>query len=132
MRRFINIAESTPDGLVEGPYEGGRILPRLRNGSPPRHLYRIMSVAEYEAGVKMGAFRSNEGRVHADIVPHFEYAEPGDQNVLVAIRYDDADGWTTKWTSLGCVAITSTPIPAEHVTDVARGTRRQLEEAWGL
>lgn len=114
-------------GLVEGPYIDGRVVPRLADGSPPTALYRIMSAKEFGAGMRAGTFVSHSKQVHADVVPHFAYAEPGDQNVLVAIQYDDADGWRAKWSSMGCIAATSDPIPASRVTEIARGDRHALE-----
>lgn len=114
------------EGMIEGPVVDGRILPRLADGQAPRYLYRIMSIDEYEQAREVGHLSSREGRIHADIEPHFEYAEPGDNNVLVKIAYRDEDGWRTKWTSLGCIAITDS-VPIDRVTEVSRGSRSKLE-----
>lgn len=103
-----------------------RIVPRLVDGSIPPFLYRIMSANEYEIGVHRGMFAPRE-RTHASIVPLWEYCEPGDQNVLVQIRYDDADGWQAKSTMDKIVAITSQPIAADNVRLVGKGTRVDLQ-----
>lgn len=133
MREFINIVENVDrpgeDRLIEGPFIDGRIVPRLPDGSAPHTLYRIMSRAEYRSGEHRGAFMSRDGRVHADIRPHFEYCEPGPENVLVRIDYRDEDGWKAKMSGLGVVAITDVPIPAERMHVIASGTRRDLERA---
>jgi hypothetical protein len=116
------------EGLIEGPFKDGRVLPRTQDGEPPKHLYRVMSDAEYTNGSSSGVFR---GRpiVHASAEPDLNYAEPGANNVLVKIAYTDQDGWRAKHTlGMGVVAITDA-IPADRVEVMARGTRDDLERA---
>jgi hypothetical protein len=114
--------------LIEGPYINGKIVPRLPDGSPPRFLYRITSLEEYKNGIKRGIFIPRE-RTHASIHPLWQFAEPGNQNVLLTIQYDDTDGWQAKQTSDGVVAITYEPIDARKVKLVAFGTRDDLHRA---
>lgn len=115
--------------MIEGPYLGGEIRPRLKNGKTPETVYRIMSMSEYEKGLQRGSFVPR-GYIHAAARPHPEYCEPGDQNALVAISYEDADGWRAKQTSvMGVVAITDQAIPASRVKLIAAGTRQDIEQA---
>ena len=122
----MKIVEIITPRLIEGPLIDGRIVPRLPDGSPPKILYRVMSRAEYQAGAKVGHFTPRE-RTHASATPLFQFAEPGDQNVVVAIDYDDRDGWQAKWMSDEVVAVTHESIPMAKVHLVAQGTRRDLE-----
>jgi hypothetical protein len=122
MRDLIKLVE----GLIEGPYEDGRILPRMEDGQPPEILYRIMSKAEYETGKQSGMFGTRD-RLHASAEPHFEYCEPGSDNVLVVIQYHDEDGWRAKHThGMGVVAIVD-DLPADRVHAIAKGTRAEIE-----
>lgn len=114
--------------LVEG-YVDGRVVPRLEDGQSPRYLYRVMSQAEYEAGIKQGSFTPGaDGRTHASGAPEFQYVEPGDGNVLVRIDYDDADGWKAKLGGETFYGITDNGIPASKVHKLGAGTREQLEQ----
>lgn len=119
---------SVIEGMIEGPHVDGRVLPRLADGTAPDYLYRIMSIAEWDEAREQGYLSSREGRIHADIEPHFQYAEPGDNNVLVRIAYRDEDGWRAKWSSMGCLAITDS-VPTDRVTEIARGGFAALEAA---
>lgn len=121
----MKILEVLDPHIVEGPYRDGRVLPRLPDGSPPQILYRIMSMTEYQHGIQTGQFSPRE-RIHASIRPLFQFAEPGNQNVLVAIDYDDRDGWQCKWMGDELVAITHSPILASKVHLVSHGTRQEL------
>lgn len=124
------VAIETASELREA-YVSGKVLPRLRNGEPPKFLFRVMSSAEYEAGSR-GAFKPRPGeRIHASLHPDFSYCEPGDSNVLVRITYSDADGWTAKQTtSMGVVAVTYDPIPKHRVELIAQGDRTEVESAF--
>lgn len=118
--------------LVEGPYVDRRVLPRLSSGEAPSLLFRIMSRAEFEAGERLGRFVPRE-RMHASIEPLFAYAEPGDQNVLVAIDYEDSDGWMAKQTTVhGVVAVTEQAIYHEKVRLLAAGSRYDIEAEYRL
>lgn len=122
MRELMNLVE----GLIEGPYEDGRVLPRMEDGQAPEMLYRVMSKAEYDAGKQSGKFGTRD-RIHASAEPHFEYCEPGSDNVLVVIQYFDEDGWRAKHTNgMGVVAIVDN-LPADRVHKLAQGTRADLE-----
>jgi len=113
--------------LIEGPMIGDRIVPRLANGKKPDYLYRVMSMKEYENGVNSGKFIHKE-RIHASATPNLQYAEPGNNNVLVKIKYDDADGWKAKLTLNDVVAVTDKAIQSNKVEMVAKGSRNELKE----
>jgi hypothetical protein len=116
--------------LIEG-VEDGQVVPLLPDGSPPARLFRVMSKAEYEAGVEAGEFApGQEGRTHASVVPLVQFAEPGDQNVLIEIKFNKADNFRAKVAGDEIVAITDQAIPAKRVKLIAQGSRSDLETAF--
>jgi hypothetical protein len=103
-----------------------RLLPRLEDGSKPKELYRVMSRKEYNVGMDRGVFLHKE-RIHASVSPKLEFIEPDSDNVLVKIDYDDNDQWKPKATLDDIVATTDQPIPAEKVSIVSSGSRKDIE-----
>jgi len=112
------LSKSEPK-LIEA-YVGNKAVPRLEDGSTPKALYRHMSKAEYDEGMKTGVFKNKGSYTHASATPDARYAE-GD-SVLVKIDYDDADGWSAKYGDGGSTVYAGTfeDIPASKISKVTK------------
>jgi hypothetical protein len=106
-------------------YSNGRVFARLKDGSVPPFVYRVLSINEYQISMKRGFFQSRE-RMHAAIKPLLQFCEPGPVNALIRIAYSDDDGWQPKWMYDEVVVITSSPVPSSKIELIAAGTRDDL------
>jgi len=126
------VAGRKADKLIEA-YVGNKTVPRLEDGSTPKTLYRHMSKAEYDEGMKAGVFKNKGGYTHASASPDTRYADK--DSVLVKIDYDDADGWSAKYGDGGSTVYAGTfkDIPANKISKInaePQGLLSKSESDW--
>mgnify|MGYP003149520502 FL=1 len=101
----------------------------------PEQLYRIVDAAEYRRGLEYGYLdpRWNaEQRINASGKPWFSAVNNIDDTYLLAIKFDDADGWYTReiinFAKAGreVIAATDQRIPIEKVSVISSGNIKKV------
>lgn len=95
---------------------------RLSNGQTPRVLFRIVDPKEWEEAQRTGFLSPSKfyGRIHASIKPERSYGMR--DSVVLAIMYNESDGWAAKGNLDGDVfAVTDQRIPLSRIRDITGG-----------
>ena len=85
------------------------------DGIPPKFLFRYISDEEYQSIKYSGYMSPSEfyNRIHASYRPEGRYKVSG--GVLISIRYDRTDGWSSKQAGDNVYAVTGSRVSSDKI-----------------